>query len=58
MSAFVTVEGTGIPKNLRQQLKQKLADFELPKRVIVVSKLPKNASGKVDKVKLRQRWLE
>lgn len=58
VSAFVTVEDAGIPKNLRQQLKQKLADFELPKRVIVVSKLPKNASGKVDKVKLRQRWLE
>lgn len=58
VSAFVTVEGTDVLENLRQQLKEKLADFEIPKRVIVLKTLPKNTSGKVDKARLRQWWLD
>ena len=46
------------PENLRQQLKTRLADFEIPKRVIVLEALPKNTSGKVDKARLRQWWLD
>ena len=58
VSAFVTVEGTDVPENLRQQLKTRLADFEIPKRVIVLEALPKNTSGKVDKARLRQWWMD
>ena len=58
VSAFVTVEGMDVPENLRQQLKTRLADFEIPKRVIVLEALPKNTSGKVDKARLRQWWLD
>ena len=58
VSAFVTVEGTDVPENLRQQLKTRLADFEIPKRVIVLEALSKNTSGKVDKAQLRQWWLD
>lgn len=58
VSAFVTVEGTAVPGNLRQQLRETLADFEIPKRVIEVEALPKNTSGKVDKAELRQWWLD
>lgn len=58
VSAFVTVEGTDVPENLRQQLKTRLADFEIPKRVIVLETLPKNTSGKVDKARLKKMWIE
>ena len=58
VSAFVTVEGTDVPENLRQQLKTWLADFEIPKRVIVLEALPKNTSGKVDKARLKKMWME
>ena len=58
VSAFVTVEGTDVPENLRQQLKEKLADFEIPKRVIVLEAFPKNTSGKVDKARLKKMWIE
>ena len=44
--------------NLRQQLKEKLSDFEIPKRVIVLEALPKNTSGKVDKAQLKKMWME
>ena len=58
VSAFVTVEGMDVPENLRQQLKTRLADFEIPKRVIVLEALPKNTSGKVDKAQLKKMWKE
>lgn len=36
--------------------KQRLAGFKVPKRVLVVEELPKTASGKVQKVKLRETY--
>jgi malonyl-CoA/methylmalonyl-CoA synthetase len=37
-------------------LKGKIANFKVPKRVIIVSELPRNAMGKVQKNILRQTY--
>jgi malonyl-CoA/methylmalonyl-CoA synthetase len=37
-------------------LRPRLAGFKLPKRVLVVDQLPRNAMGKVQKAALRERW--
>jgi malonyl-CoA/methylmalonyl-CoA synthetase len=37
--------------------KQKLANFKVPKKVFLVSELPRNAMGKVQKNELRKRYL-
>lgn len=39
-------------------LKRQLAGFKVPKRVIVVDELPRNAMGKVQKKDLRERFAE
>lgn len=36
-------------------LKKKLANFKIPKRCFVVSELPRNAMGKVQKALLREQ---
>jgi malonyl-CoA/methylmalonyl-CoA synthetase len=40
-----------------QACKQKLANFKVPKKVFLVSELPRNAMGKVQKNELRKRYL-
>ena len=45
-------------RTCRRKLKEKLADFEIPKRVIVLEAFPKNTSGKVDKARLKKMWIE
>jgi malonyl-CoA/methylmalonyl-CoA synthetase len=40
-----------------QVCKQKLANFKVPKKVFLVSELPRNAMGKVQKNELRKRYL-
>jgi malonyl-CoA/methylmalonyl-CoA synthetase len=39
-------------------LRQELAGFKVPKRVVVVPELPRNAMGKVQKAELRRRYAE
>ncbi len=41
---------------LRAALEQRLAKFKLPKRIVFVSEMPRNAMGKVQKAELRQRY--
>ena len=41
---------------LRSALEQRLAKFKLPKRIVFVSELPRNAMGKVQKAALRERY--
>jgi len=41
---------------LRAALEQRLAKFKLPKRIVFVSELPRNAMGKVQKAQLRERY--
>jgi malonyl-CoA/methylmalonyl-CoA synthetase len=43
---------------LLRQLKGQLANFKVPKQVVVVSELPRNAMGKVQKTVLRDRYAE
>ncbi|MBX6323633.1 MAG: AMP-binding protein, partial [Rhodospirillaceae bacterium] len=38
------------------RLKRELAGFKVPKRVFVVDELPRNAMGKVEKARLRERF--
>ena len=54
--AFVSA-GDGItldPAALRQFLRERLADYKLPRQIIFVPSLPRNATGKVLKTHLRQ----
>ncbi|MBI2059797.1 MAG: acyl--CoA ligase [Nitrospirae bacterium] len=58
VTAFVAVKG-GKPVSedeLRSHLKDRLAAYKLPKRVVFVSELPRNPMGKVLKKELRQRY--
>jgi long-chain acyl-CoA synthetase len=54
--AFVVpAEGATIdPKALQRFLKEKLADYKLPRQIKVMEKLPRTASGKVAKLELRK----
>ena len=40
---------------LLEFLKPRLADFKLPRRVLVLPSLPRNATGKIPKTVLRER---
>jgi malonyl-CoA/methylmalonyl-CoA synthetase len=48
-----TVGSTLDPETLRSSTRERLAGFKVPKRVVVVAELPRNAMGKVEKAKLR-----
>ena len=41
---------------LRAALEQRLAKYKLPKRIVLVSELPRNAMGKVQKAQLREHY--
>jgi malonyl-CoA/methylmalonyl-CoA synthetase len=41
---------------LRTALEQRLAKYKLPKRIVFVSEMPRNAMGKVQKAQLRERY--
>jgi long-chain acyl-CoA synthetase len=55
--AFVSVaEGSQIEeKALQQFVREKLADYKVPKRVVFMPALPRNATGKILKTALRQQ---
>jgi acyl-coenzyme A synthetase/AMP-(fatty) acid ligase len=57
---FTTAEGRDEPEELasqaRQGLEARLAKFKLPKRVLFVNELPRNAMGKVQKAELRKTY--
>jgi long-chain acyl-CoA synthetase len=57
--AFVsTAEGAQVEeKALLQFVRGKLADYKVPKRVVFMAALPKNATGKILKTALRQQAL-
>jgi malonyl-CoA/methylmalonyl-CoA synthetase len=50
----VALDGAG----LREETRRHLAAFKVPKRVLVVDALPRNAMGKVEKAKLRASLVE
>ena len=48
------VVGKVEPEAMRAALRERLAGFKIPKRVLVVDELPRNAMGKVQKAELRR----
>ncbi|MFI7637978.1 hypothetical protein [Nonomuraea sp. NPDC049400] len=56
-AAVVLREGAGVTEDeLIAFLRERLASFKTPKRVVFVDALPKNASGKVLKRELREAF--
>ena len=43
-------------KSIIEQLKQKLANYKVPKRIIIIDQLPRNTMGKVQKNALREKY--
>ncbi len=50
--AFVEVNQPTAPEEMLAYCKQKLAKFKVPKQLLIVKELPKNATGKVDRKRL------
>ena len=48
------VVGQVDPESVRASLRERLAAFKIPKRVLVLDELPRNAMGKVQKAELRR----
>ncbi|MCB1549900.1 MAG: AMP-binding protein, partial [Hyphomicrobiaceae bacterium] len=55
-AVVAVVTGTGEPGDLAGALRDRLAGFKIPKRVLRVEALPRNAMGKVQKNLLRERF--
>jgi malonyl-CoA/methylmalonyl-CoA synthetase len=54
--AVITPLGQPDPEALIRELKGRIAGFKVPKRVVVVNELPRNAMGKVQKKLLREQY--
>ena len=54
--ACVVASGPVEPEVLRAALREVLAAFKVPKRIILVADLPRNAMGKVQKAELRKTY--
>jgi malonyl-CoA/methylmalonyl-CoA synthetase len=50
------VVGAVEPEAIRASLRDRLAGFKIPKRVVVMAELPRNAMGKVQKAELRRQF--
>jgi malonyl-CoA/methylmalonyl-CoA synthetase len=46
------------PCGMLATLEDRLAKYKLPKRIVVVPDLPRNAMGKVEKKALRERYAD
>jgi malonyl-CoA/methylmalonyl-CoA synthetase len=57
-AVVAVVQGTGEEAALLEQLRGELAGFKLPKRILFVDELPRNAMGKVQKNVLRERYAD
>nr|WBO76044.1 acyl-CoA synthetase [Streptomyces sp. SBE_14.2] len=58
VTAFVVPRGEVTEAELIERAKEKLPHFKAPKRVVFVDALPRNASGKILKRELRDRFAE
>ena len=56
VTAVVAASGDVQETEVQAALRERLAGFKLPKRVIVVDSLPRNAMGKVQKARLRETY--
>ena len=56
-AAVVPLDGAQLdPEQLVHALEASLAKFKLPRKVLIVDELPRNAMGKVQKNSLRERY--
>jgi malonyl-CoA/methylmalonyl-CoA synthetase len=56
-AAVVAADGYDLePQDVRRAARLTLAPYKVPKQVIVVASLPRNAMGKVEKTRLRQQF--
>ncbi len=56
-AAVVADPGASLePESLRDALREHLAAYKIPKRILIVEALPRNAMGKVQKNRLRDRF--
>ena len=56
-AVIVPRDGSSIAEaNIIATLKEKIANFKVPKRVYVVEELPRNTMGKVQKNLLREKF--
>jgi malonyl-CoA/methylmalonyl-CoA synthetase len=53
-----TADGAQTEQSIIEAIRQELADFKVPKRVFMVDELPRNAMGKVQKNRLRERYID
>ncbi|MDP3908462.1 AMP-binding protein [Novosphingobium sp.] len=52
------VSGTALdPRTLREQLKERIAGYKVPREIVIVAALERDASGKLRKAALRERFL-
>ena len=56
--AVVSTENSKVATDIRNDLKQIIPDYMIPTTFHTVKKLPKNANGKIDRVKLAETYLE
>jgi acyl-CoA synthetase (AMP-forming)/AMP-acid ligase II len=56
LSAAVVLRGAATAKELQAHCRTRLADFKVPKLIHLVSAIPKNAMGKVQRRALTQRF--
>lgn len=56
--AYVTLCGDATEATLAEWCRQRLANYKLPKRIVIAAELPLLPIGKVDKVELRRRATE
>ena len=56
LCAAIVPASSWAPEQIVQALSEKIARYKLPRRVFRVQSLPRNAMGKVQKTKLRQRF--
>lgn len=55
VACLVAAQGAGLEEaSVRDALRERLAAFKIPKRVLVLEELPRNAMGKVQKAELRR----
>ena len=53
--AFIASEITYSKQELLTALKSSLSEYEIPKQFIYLENLPKNESGKIDRLKLAEK---
>ncbi|MGH3576681.1 MAG: AMP-binding enzyme, partial [Mycobacterium sp.] len=45
--AFVVLAGSSTPESLKQHVRENLANYKVPREIVVLSELPRSSTGKV-----------